>query len=147
MSSDETLRIVYQQEDTETFVPEGTKSGVGDDKQACLRSGGSKRVCMGEGSQMGTGVEGMERLVGVKKDFKIDTELNWKPVKVDEGGGDVLPGLGAGEKPGSCGLDILEPVQGFAGNPDRQDVIKTLMRVFCPRVGQWGPESGDIFKI
>ena len=36
---------------------------------------------------------------------------------MDEGGGDVLPGLGAGEDPGSRVLHILEPVQGFGREP------------------------------
>ena len=34
-------------------------------------------------------------------------------MKADESGGDVLPGLGAGEDPGSKVLHILEPVQGI----------------------------------
>jgi len=37
---------------------------------------------------------------------------------VDEGGGDVLPVLSAGEEPGCRVLDILEPVRGFAGDPE-----------------------------
>ena len=41
---------------------------------------------------------------------------------MDEGGGDVLPGLGASENPGRLLLDILEPVQGFAGNPGQDSV-------------------------
>ena len=38
-------------------------------------------------------------------------------MKVDETGGDVLPGLGAAEDPGSRVLHILEPVQGFEREP------------------------------
>ena len=41
-------------------------------------------------------------------------------MKVDERWGDALPGLGVGEDPVGRVLDILEPVQGFAGN-SRQD--------------------------
>lgn len=31
----------------------------------------------------------------------MEAELDQEPVEVDEGGGDVLPGSGAGENPGS----------------------------------------------
>lgn len=34
---------------------------------------------------------------------------------MDEGGGDVLPGFGSSENPGSRVLHLLEPVQGFTG--------------------------------
>lgn len=44
------------------------------------------------------------------------TELDWKTMEVNEGGGDVLQVLRACEDPGV--LDILEPVQGFVGNPE-----------------------------
>jgi hypothetical protein len=56
---------------------------------------------------------------------------------VDEGGGDVLPGLGASENPGRLLLDILEPVQGFAGNPG-QDSVPVI---------QTKGESGDVFAV
>ena len=36
-----------------------------------------------------------------KEEFIGDAGLDWKPVKVDEGGDDVLPGPSAGENPGS----------------------------------------------
>ena len=58
-------------------------------------------------------------------------------MKEVESGREVLPGLGAGEDPGSRVLHILEPVQGFGREP-RQDsitgflaikVIKAWMRV------------------
>lgn len=35
-------------------------------------------------------------------------------MKVDEGEGDLLPGLSAAEKHGSLDLRFVEPVQGFA---------------------------------
>ena len=35
----------------------------------------------------------MEGFVGEEEDFVRDAGLDWEPVKVDEGGGDV-PGLG-----------------------------------------------------
>lgn len=42
----------------------------------------------------------MEGFVGKKEDFIADFELDWEAVKVEEGWGDVLPGLGASENPG-----------------------------------------------
>jgi len=45
--------------------------------------------------------EGMEGLVGEEEEFVSDAGLDWEPVEVDESGGDVLPGLGACENPGS----------------------------------------------
>ena len=53
----------------------------------------------------------MERLEGEKKELVLDAELDGEPVKVDEGGGDVLPGLGTCEDPGSRVLYMLESVQ------------------------------------
>ena len=47
---------------------------------------------------------------------------------MNESGGDVLPGFGVGENPGSRVLYILEPVQGFAGNPE-QDSITVVQAV------------------
>lgn len=47
--------------------------------------------------------------IGELKDFLSGPELVWKPVKMDEGWEDVLPGLPACE---DCrGLGWLEPVQ------------------------------------
>ena len=43
-------------------------------------------------------------------------------MQMEEGGGDVLPGLGACEKPGGRVLDVLEPVLGFAGNPGQDSI-------------------------
>ena len=43
----------------------------------------------------------MEGFVCEKEEFGGDAAFDWKPVKVDESGGDVLPGPGAGEDPGS----------------------------------------------
>ncbi len=37
-------------------------------------------------------------------------------------GGDVLPGRRAGADPGGRVLDIPEPVQGFAGNPEQDSI-------------------------
>lgn len=45
-----------------------------------------------------------------------DAGFDREPAEVDEGGDGVLPGPGAGEDPGSRVVDILEPVQGCAGN-------------------------------
>ncbi len=39
---------------------------------------------------------------------------------MDESGGDALPGLRVGENPFSKVLDIQEPVEGFAGNPEQE---------------------------
>ncbi len=47
------------------------------------------------------GRKSREGIMGEKEDCIIVPELNWEPVKVNEGWGDVLPGLGAGENPGS----------------------------------------------
>ena len=43
----------------------------------------------------------MERFIDQEENFVSDARFNCEPVKVDESGGDVLPGLGAGEDPGS----------------------------------------------
>ncbi len=67
----------------------------------------------------------MKGLVGEEEDFVHDMGLDWEPMEMDENRGDVLPGLGASENPGSRVLDILEPVQGFAGNP-KQDPIAVV---------------------
>ena len=64
----------------------------------------------------------MERLVSEEECFVLNPGLDRLPVKMDEGGGDVLPGLGAGEKPGGRVLDVLEPLQGFAGNPGQDSI-------------------------
>ena len=50
--------------------------------------------------------QGMEGFVGEKEDFIFDAGLNWEPVKVDEGWGDVLPRLGVGEDLGGQIEDI-----------------------------------------
>lgn len=44
--------------------------------------------------------EGMKGFIGWKEDFAVDTELKWEPIKVEEGWGDALPGLGVDENPG-----------------------------------------------
>ena len=64
----------------------------------------------------------MAGLVREEECFVLNLGLDRQPVEVDEGGGDVLPGLGAGEKPGSRVLDVLEPLQGFAGNPGQYSI-------------------------
>ncbi len=73
----------------------------------------------------------MERLTGEEEDFRCDARLDQEPVEMDEGGCDVLSGLGAAEDSGSRVLDVLEPVQGFAGyqyrtplQESRRDVIE-----------------------
>ena len=43
----------------------------------------------------------MEGFVREKEEFVGDVGFDWKPVKVDESGCDVLPGPGAGQDPGS----------------------------------------------
>ena len=51
---------------------------------------------------------------------------------MNESEGDVLPGLGAGEDPGSRVLQILEPVQGFGRQPGQDSITvvkETWMRV------------------
>ena len=48
-------------------------------------------------------------------------------MKADESGGDMLPGLGAGEDPGSRVVLVLEPVQGFGREPG-QDSISVVGR-------------------
>lgn len=53
--------------------------------------------------------EDTEGFIGELKDFLSGPALVWKPVKMDEGWEDVLPGLRACE---DCTvLDSLEPVQ------------------------------------
>ena len=60
---------------------------------------------------------GMEGLVGKEEDFVGYAELDRQSVEVDEGGSDVLPRLCVCEYPSSTVLNILEPVQGFVGDP------------------------------
>ena len=43
----------------------------------------------------------MEGFVSEEEEFVGDPECDREPVEVHEGGGDVLPGLGMGEHPGS----------------------------------------------
>ena len=45
--------------------------------------------------------QSMEGFVSDEEGFVDDSGFDGEPVKVDEGGGDVLPGFGAGENPGS----------------------------------------------
>ena len=40
-------------------------------------------------------------LVGQQEEFVVDPMFNRKPLQLFEGGGDVLPGLGASENSGS----------------------------------------------
>lgn len=61
--------------------------------------------------------KGVEGFVGQEEDFVGGPGLDQEPVKMDESGGDMLPGLGSGGKPGSGVLQILEPVQGFSPYP------------------------------
>ena len=67
----------------------------------------------------------MEGLVGEEEDFVGYAGLDRQPVEVDEGGGDVLPWLCMCEYPSSTVLNILEPVQGFVGDP-KQDTIAVV---------------------
>ena len=77
-------------------------------------------------------------------------------MKADESGGDVLPGLGAGQDPGSRGLHLLEPVQGFVREP-RQDSIMVVQaggdegmdedEGLSHRFEEGGPESGDVSEM
>ena len=75
-------------------------------------------------------------------------------MKADESGGDVLPGLGAGEDPGSRVLHILEPVQG-SGREPRQDSMTVVQagddegmdEGLSHWFGEGGPESGDVFEM
>jgi len=83
----------------------------------------------------------MEGLVREEECFIVNPGLDRQPVEVDEGGGDMLPWLSAGEKPGGRVLDILEPGQGFAGNPGQDSiaVVQTgcdegVYECFCHRV-------------
>ena len=83
----------------------------------------------------------MERLVSEEECFVLNPGLDRQPVKVDAGGGDVLPGLGAREKPGGRALDALEPLQGFAGNPGLDSIAiveaggdESMYERFCHRV-------------
>ena len=64
----------------------------------------------------------MEGLVGKEEDFVGDAGLDRQPVEVDEGRSDVLPRLCVCEDPSSTVLDILEPVQGFVGNPKQETI-------------------------
>ena len=58
----------------------------------------------------------MQRFIGAKEEFLLDQ----KSVEVNEGWGDVLPGLSGGENPGSRVLHILKSVQDVVWyTPDR----------------------------
>lgn len=94
----------------------------------------------------------MEGLIG--EYFIGNVAFDWEPVKVNEGGCDVLSGLGVGKHPGSWVLHVMESVQGFAGYPG-QDCV-TVVQVggnegmdegLSHGVREWWPESGDIFKV
>ena len=73
---------------------------------------------------------------------------------MNESGGDVLPGFGVGKNPGSWVVDILEPVQGFTGNPE-QDSTAVVQTIWDEAVDQglgngvweWRPESGDVLEV
>ncbi len=54
---------------------------------------------------------------------------------MDEGGGDVLPGLGAGQNPGSRVLYVLEPVQGIAGYSGQDSIA--IIKVYKVMAGVW----------
>ena len=75
----------------------------------CLMSAASETGYRGGGGQTDNGGEGKERFVGLEEYFVSDARFNWELVKADESGGDVLPGLGAGEDPGNRVLHILKP--------------------------------------
>lgn len=47
----------------------------------------------------------------------MNSEVDWEPVEVDEGGCDELPGFGASANPGSGVPHDLEPAQGPTWNP------------------------------
>ena len=71
-------------------------------------------------------------------------------MKANESQGDVLPGLGTCEDPGSRVLHILEPVQGFGKEP-RQESITVVQARGDEGMdeglgfGEGGLESGDVF--
>ena len=49
----------------------------------------------------------MQGFVGEDEEFEGDSIFDGEPVQLFEGGGDVLPGFGAGENPGSRVLHML----------------------------------------
>ncbi len=79
---------------------------------------------MGGGGRTVTEEPG-QRFVGEKKDIVGNAWFKREPVELGKGEGDELPGLGAGNNPGSWILDILEPVQSFAGS-HKQDSITVI---------------------
>ena len=64
----------------------------------------------------------MQGFVGEKEDLEGNAVFYGKPVKLLQGGGDVLPGFGTGENPSSGVLHILEPGKGLAGNTVQNSV-------------------------
>ena len=73
---------------------------------------------------------------------------------MDESGGDVLPGLGSGEDPGSRVLHILEPIQGFGREPGQDSIAvvqaggdEGMDEGLSHRFREGGPESGDVFEM
>ena len=87
---------------TESPIPKGVKSGVWDGEQAGVRGaqGPGCGVEMEEVRQV-PGDKAVEGLVCEEKDFIFDAVLDQEPVEVNEGGGEVLPGPGTSENPGS----------------------------------------------
>ena len=55
---------------------------------------------MGKEVRQVLGGHGVEGLVSEEEEFVRDAEFHREPMKVNESGGDMLPGLGMGENPG-----------------------------------------------
>lgn len=76
------------------------------------------------------------------------------PVEVHEGGGVLLPGFGVSQNPGSRVVDVLEPVQGFASQPeqDSSSVVQSgcnerMNECLHHRVTEKGAESDYVFQV
>lgn len=55
----------------------------------------------------------MNGLESIQKDFVMDSEFDWKPVKLLEDRGDVVKGGGSGNNAGCRVLDQLKLMEGF----------------------------------
>ena len=81
----------------------------------CLMSAASKTGYRGGGGQTDIGKQGNGEIC--KSGGELYILFDWEPVKADEIGSDVLPGLGAVEDPGSRVLHTLSRV--LEGSLDR----------------------------
>ncbi len=96
----------------------------------------------------------MQTVMGVKEDFEFDAEVNREPVQSAKDGGDVLMCTHSHQDPSSAVLDILEPLEALARDPDEECITvvqpggdKGMDKFLCCRTGERWPEFGDITEV